>query len=184
MKLYLVRHGETDWNKEGRMQGRKGIGLNEVGVEQIKSLAGEIEKQGLKFDVCYSSPLKRAAESAEILVGGKCEILYDERLVERDFGEFEGKSMEDYSNALDGKDSTDRRANFSEYGIEPIKDVLGRAKSFLDDLKKEYNDNEKILVVAHGVLLKALHFEIIGYDDDTDFHETHFKNAEMREYEI
>ncbi|MBQ3293542.1 histidine phosphatase family protein, partial [Candidatus Saccharibacteria bacterium] len=81
MKLYLVRHGETEWNKEGRMQGKQGVGLNETGVLQLEKLRDEIRERGLRFDICFASPLKRAVETAEILVGGECEILYDERLV-------------------------------------------------------------------------------------------------------
>lgn len=184
MKLYLVRHGETDWNGENRMQGRKGVGLNEAGVEQVKALAEEIQGRELEFDVCFASPLKRAVESAEILVGDKCEILYDDRLIERSFGEFEGRSRDEYWNSLGENDTFDRGLNYSGFGIEPIKDVLGRARSFLDEIKKEYAGDKKVLVVAHGVLLKALHFEIVGYDDATDFHKLHFKNAEMKEYEI
>lgn len=185
MRLYLVRHGETDWNKENRMQGRKGVGLNETGVEQVKALAEKIREQGVEFDACYASPLKRAVESAEILVEGKCEVWYDERLMERGFGEFEGKSMEEFWRAMGENDVMDRRLNYAGFGLEPINEVLGRARSFLDDIKKEYGASEaKILVVAHGALLRALHFEIVGYDDATDFHEMHFENAEMREYVV
>ena len=184
MKLYLARHGETDWNKESRMQGRKGVGLNEVGVGQIKLLAEEIQSRGIEFDICFASPLKRAVESAEILVGGKCDILYDERLIERGFGEFEGRSMDEYWGSLGNNDTSDRKLNYSGFGIEPINDVLGRAKSFLDDVKEKYGGDKKILVVAHGVLLKALHFEIVGYDDTTNFHELHFENAEMKESDL
>ncbi len=184
MRLYLVRHGETDWNKENRMQGRKGVGLNEVGVEQVKALAIKIRERGLEFDVCLASPLKRAVESAEILVGGKCEILYDERLVERGFGEFEGKTLDEYWEGIGGNDTTDRQLNYAGFGIEPINEVLGRAKSFFEEAKEKYAGETRVLVVAHGALLRALHFEIVGYTDETDFHEMHFGNAEMREYEI
>lgn len=184
MKLYLVRHGETDWNGANMMQGRKGAGLNEAGVEQVKALAEEIRSRKLEFDACFASPLKRAVESAEILVGGKCEILYDDRLIERSFGEFEGRSRDEYWNGIGENDAFDRKLNYSGFGIEPIKDVLSRARSFLDEIKSEYAGDKKVLVVAHGVLLNALNFEIIGYDDTTDFHGLRFKNAEMKEYEI
>ena len=184
MKLYLVRHGETDWNKEGRMQGRKGVGLNEVGLEQVKMLGEELKDKGLVFDVCYASPLKRAVETAEVLVGGKCEIVYDERLMERGFGVFEGRTMEEFWDSVGVNDIMDRRSNYSEKDLEPIKNVLERAKSFLNDIKKEYINDERVLVVSHGALLRALHFEIVGYNDETDFHDFSFKNAEMREYDI
>ena len=184
MKLYLVRHGETEWNKEGRMQGRQGVGLNETGVLQVEKLRDEIRERGLRFDICFASPLKRAVETAESLVGGECEILYDERLVERGFGEFEGKSMEEFWASVGDNDILDRRLNYGERGLEPIREVLRRAEEFLADLKKNYGGKERVLIVAHGALLRALNFAILGYDDETDFHSMHFENAEMREYEI
>ena len=184
MKLYLVRHGETDWNKACRMQGRKGVGLNEIGVEQVRTLADEIQKRAINFDICFASPLKRAVESAEILVGGKCEILYDDRLAERCFGEFEGRSRDEYWKSLGKNDVFDRKLNYSGFGIEPIKDVLDRAKSFIKDITERYKGDTKVLVVAHGSLLRAMHFEIVGYDDATDFLSFGLKNAELREYDI
>ncbi len=184
MKLYLVRHGETEWNREGRMQGRRGVGLNETGVFQVEKLRDEIRKRGIEFDVCFASPLKRAVETAEILVGGKCEILYDERLVERGFGEFEGKSMEEFWASVGENDILDRKLNYSERGLEPIREVLRRAEEFLTDLKKNYGGEDQVLVVAHGALLRALNFAILGYTQETNFHGVHFENAEMKEYEI
>ncbi len=165
------------------MQGRKGVGLNETGVEQVRALAAEIEAKKLNFDICFSSPLARAVESAEILVGGKCEIVYDERLVERGFGEFEGKSKSEFWNVVGENDILDRVLNYSEYGIEPIKEMLERARSFLNDIKSIYGD-KTVLVVAHSMLLRVLHFEIVGYDDKTDFYDFHMKNAEMKYYVV
>jgi len=182
MKLYLVRHGQTDWNAEGKMQGRRGAGLNELGVKQVEDL--KVRLNDFNFSICFSSPLKRAVETAEILVGDRCEILYDERLVERGFGIFEGRSFEEFWDSVGDNDIEDRRLNYSKDGLEPINSILERARSFLEDVKENYEKNDNILVVAHGAFLRALHFEIVGYDDDTDFHGFHFENAEMREYEV
>ena len=184
MKLFLARHGETEGNREGKMQGRLGVGLDETGVKQVEALRDKMREKGLEFDACFASPLKRAAETAAILVGGKNEILYDERLVERGFGEFEGKSFEEYLDGTKGNDTLDLRLNYDERGVEPVREVFERAGEFLADLREKYSGDEKILVVAHGSLLRALHFCIVGYDDDTNLHEIHFENAEMREYQI
>ena len=75
MKLFLVRHGETEWNREGKMQGRLGVGLDETGVKQVEALRDKMREKGLEFDACFTSPLKRAAETAVILVGGLIERL-------------------------------------------------------------------------------------------------------------
>ena len=137
MKLYLVRHGETEWNRRGLMQGRHGVGLNETGREQVEELRREIETRGLKFDVCYVSPLQRAVETAEILVRGReIEKVLDERLIERGFGEFEGKTSLEYHVGTKEKDTLDLRLNYGENGVEPIKEVFRRAESFLSDLEK------------------------------------------------
>ena len=62
--------------------------------------------------------------------------------------------------------------------------MLKRSRNFLNDVRENYRGDVNVLVVAHGALLRALHFEIVGYDDETDFLEMHFENAEMRVYEI
>ena len=91
MKLLLTRHGQTDWNVAGKIQGTTDIELNETGKIQAK----ETGKKLLNYDidVIISSPLKRAKNTAEIIRGDRdIEILLDDGLKERCFGEFEGKT--------------------------------------------------------------------------------------------
>ena len=94
MKLYLIRHGETDWNKEFKIQGSSDIELNEYGRE-----LAFITREGLRhipFDIAYTSPLKRAKETAEIILGGRNIPLYeDERVQEACFGSFEGATLKE-----------------------------------------------------------------------------------------
>ena len=94
MKLYLVRHGETDWNKEFKIQGSSDIELNEYGRE-----LAFITREGLRhipFDIAYTSPLKRAKETAEIILGGRNIPLYeDKRVQEACFGSFEGATLKE-----------------------------------------------------------------------------------------
>ena len=80
MKLYLIRHGETDWNKEFKIQGSSDIELNEYGRE-----LAFITREGLRhipFDIAYTSPLKRAKETAEIILGGRNIPLYEDKRVQ------------------------------------------------------------------------------------------------------
>ena len=182
MKLYMARHGQTDWNLENRAQGRTDMPLNATGISQAEELRDKIA--GMKFDICYASPLKRAAKTAEIMVDGKCPIVYSDLLMERCFGNFEGKEGKDWAEIMNGVDIFDRRINYGEHGVEPIRDVLERSRRFLELVKAENPDDVKMLVVAHGVLLKTLHFNIVGYDDDTDFYDFHLENGELKEYEI
>lgn len=180
MKLYLVRHGQTDFNAGDRTQGSSDIPLNETGIGQAQALAKEIKERNLRFDVYYVSPLTRARQTAEIITEGKADFIIDDLITERYFGELEGKKV-DWSEV---GDIFDRRVNLDKYGIEPIKTLLARAKRFLDKLSEIYPDDMSILIVAHGALLRAIHFNIVGYDDDTDFPAFRFQNCEMREYEI
>lgn len=87
-KLYVIRHGKTDWNNLRLMQGRVDIPLNEEGRADAFKIASSINLSDIY--ICFSSPLKRARETAEIIVQNKLEIVYDDLLIERDFGDYEG----------------------------------------------------------------------------------------------
>ena len=178
MKLYLARHGQTDWNLGHRVQGQTDIPLNATGISQAEALREKLKDYD--FDVCYCSPLKRAVQTAEIAVGNRVKIIFDDNLKERNYGSFEGADNRNW----DKKNDLDRRANINDGGIEPIKDLLARSKKVLDRLKAENPPDAKILVVGHGTLLKTLHFNIIGYDDDTDFLSFNLKNGDVVEHEI
>ena len=89
MKIYLIRHGETPWNTLGRLQGRTDIELNENGIRLAK-ITGEKLKD-VHFDLAIASPLKRAYETAGLVLGDRnIPILTDERIEEISFGEWEG----------------------------------------------------------------------------------------------
>lgn len=178
MKLFLVRHGQTDFNAGEITQGISDIPLNETGKAQARELAQKLN--GRKFNAYYVSPLTRARQTAEIITNGKADFVVDDLLKERSFGDLEGKRV-DWSEV---GDIFDRQINLSSYGIEPIKDLLARAQEFLCKIKAEHSADEEILIVAHGALLRAMHFNIVGYDDATDFPAFRFQNCEMREYEI
>ncbi len=182
MRLCLVRHGQTDWNLLGKKQGRTDNPLNETGIKQAEELSKRIKDK--EFDICISSPLKRAYKTAEIITRGKCKILIDERLMERNFGGFEGASDEDWDRMTNGADAWDRKLDYGERGMETATEVLARARVMLNVIKKTYPNNYTILIVAHGEFLKAMHFEIVGYDDETDFYSFYFENTAMAEYEV
>ncbi len=180
MKLYIARHGQTDWNVEHKAQGHTDISLNDIGKKQAEQLRENIK--GIKFDMVYASPLRRAAETAQIAIGDRNKIIYDDRLVERSFGDYEGKVINGWVEAT-GYDIGDLKLNTNVGNVEPVKDVLARIKSFLDDIKAKHGNNETILVVAHGQVARGFHHNIVGYDDDADWWSVEFGNAETREYD-
>lgn len=181
MRLYIARHGLTDWNVQHKAQGRTDIPLNETGIKQAEVLRDNVKD--VQFTAVYASPLKRAAKTAEIATDGKYEINYDDRLMERSFGDFEGTEINGWKEAT-GYDIGDLRLNTNVGNIEPVKDVLVRTKAFLDDLKARYDDDAVILVVAHGQVVRGFHHNLVGYTDDMDWWSVAYKNAEARVYDF
>lgn len=159
MKLYLVRHGETDWNKAHRLQGQMDIPLNEFG----RHLAAETAR-GLKnipFDLCISSPLSRAKETGEIILSGRdVPIFTDDRIIEMAFGEWEGRCC-----SKEGWDLPDVFHSFFDAPdkYEAPKDgenfpmIKKRTGDFLDELyQKEELKEKTILIATHGGVLCAM----------------------------
>lgn len=174
MKLYIVRHGKTDWNVLGKMQGATDIPLNEMGIKQAGMLKEKLEG---KFDLCFSSPLERAVTTAKIISGA--DPIIDERLIERRMGDFEGKPNILY----DSKKYWDYKGNYGDYGVEPIQDLFKRLDSFLRELKQKYDD-KTILIVSHGATVRALHYVISTYTEDEDFLSFDVPNCKIFEYTL
>ncbi len=153
--LYLVRHGETDWNNEGRWQGHSDISLNQRGVEQAKR-ASEFFKEN-SIDIVYSSDLRRAMETAEILVGDSdIDIVSDPNLRERYFGPLEGKTTDQIGDVLGRKVSILEivSEDMPLQGVETVKNQFLRAETFLQNIRKDRELSK--LVVSHGVFIGIL----------------------------
>ena len=169
--IYIVRHGQTDYNLEGRYAGRIDVELNEKGIEQAN-----IIKEALKnihFDMVFSSPLKRALTTASIITNN--EIIVDNRIIERSNGKLEGKLKTEINDDIDFNDP-----NLTKYNIENINDFRNRIYNFFDEITK-YKD-KNILVVTHaGVGIYArCYFE--GEPDNNDYSKYKIKNCEVIKY--
>ena len=150
MKITLVRHGETDFNKEGKIQGLSNNLLNDTGRRQCRDLRMRLSDQ--HFDFCYMSPLARTVETAMILIGDRVEMIPDKRLIERDMGDIEGNSRELY--AVDK--FWDYSLNSGDQNIEKIQDIFERCRDFLDYVIKKHPGKD-ILIVSHGAPVRAMH---------------------------
>ncbi len=150
MIISIVRHGQTEKNFEGIMQGRSNHLLNDTGRRQCQRLREKINNK--KFDVCFMSPLIRCVETAFILVGDKVEMIRDDRLIERDLGELEGKNRSVY----DIEKYWDYDLNSSDNGVESVKSIIERCSSFLDYITSKYDNDSKILIVTHNACFRAL----------------------------
>ena len=150
MKITLVRHGETDFNKEGKIQGLSNNLLNDTGRRQCRDLRMRLSDQ--HFDFCYMSPLARTVETAMILIGDRVEMIQDKRLIERDMWDIEGNSRELY--AVDK--FWDYNLNSGDQNIEKIQDIFERCRDFLDYVIKKHPGKD-ILIVSHGAPVRAMH---------------------------
>jgi len=152
MLVGLVRHGLTDWNKIGRIQGQSDIPLNEEGRSQARKLAERLlTDQEYKWDFIITSGLSRAQETGEIIAKTLNIPLYDpdSRLVEKAFGQVEGLTAEQRE-TLWGVDWKQL-----DLGQESDEAIQKRALSFLKEMGEKYSDNN-VLVVSHGGLLAQL----------------------------
>ena len=163
MRIYIVRHGETEANKQGYVQGWTDVPLNENG-RILAELTGRGIK-GIRFDHCFSSPLSRARETAEILLresGNSVSVSFDERIKEMNFGSFEGMSVRDEQVAQFLKDPV---VDFKIPGGESIQEVMKRTQEFLKELIAK-DDDKTYLVSTHGCALRAmLNFLYENQDD-------------------
>lgn len=157
MKLYLIRHGETDWNRRGLLQGQQDIPLNENGVALAENTAKGMQKKKLCFDKIYSSPLLRAFETAQIisdyLTGGRVPVISDDRLKEMDFKRYEGQIYQGL--ALD---------SFTKLsGIEPFEEVRDRTMDLVRQIVADpANEGKHILISTHGVALQSIMAGVYG----------------------
>lgn len=162
MKIYLLRHGETDWNKSHRFQGRIDIPLNDFGRELAVMTRERWPK--VPFDRVYCSPLIRARETAEIVLEGRPEfekICPDPRIIEFGFGKNEGRDIDKA-----GENPEDPMYNMLHHpelyvpqeGGESFEDLVARAGAFLRDelIPLEQQGVSNVLVVAHGALNRAI----------------------------
>lgn len=159
MKIYFVRHGETDWNKERKIQGQVDIPLNEFGRHLARETANGL--RDVPFDVCFTSPLERARETAQIILQGRdVPILEDKRILEMNFGVLEGKCC-----SKEGWDVPDSFQMFFDdpvhyqapEGGEDFQAVRKRTGDFLNWLfaQEQYRDST-VLVTTHGAAMAGL----------------------------
>lgn len=159
MKIYMIRHGETNWNKARKLQGRSDIPLNEYGKE-LAYITAEAMKD-IPFDIIYSSPLIRAKETAEILSANhNLKIHTNELLVEMSFGEGEGASLPEIHSHPE-MNLHNFIHNPEEYlppnGGETFEELYERCKTFMEEYVLPYEHKyHTMLIVGHGALIRGL----------------------------
>ena len=155
--IYLTRHGETEWNIEKRLQGRGDSPLTKYGIQRAKELRDRIKN--IDIDVIYSSPIKRALNTANILRGNKnIDIVTDDRLMEMCFGDYEGKKIDIIQKENPNwviKLIMQGNVEICAPNGENLKEVRERISKLMNKIIAE-NIGKSILIVTHGITLKAL----------------------------
>jgi len=149
--LGLLRHGQTDWNIDLRLQGTADIPMNEFGREQISKAARVLAKS--QWDVLLSSPLGRAHESAKLVAQelGLEQVVTTDLLLERSFGVGEGLTYAEWQEKYAGLDQIP--------GAESAAEVARRSQILLEHIKSEYQ-GARVLAVSHGALIRFVLSEV------------------------
>ena len=159
--LLLVRHGETDWNRDGRWQGHSDTPLNELGRRQARELAAELDG----VDVVYSSDLARARETAEIIAARLgVPVRLDARLRERSFGAWEGLTTAEIEERF--REAHGRWQSGEGFGpddAESFETFDDRVRSFLDEVLHRH-PQETVLVIGHGGSIRVMQAVASGLD--------------------
>lgn len=154
--FYLVRHGQTDWNVERKIQGHLDIPLNDTGRAEAAKLAEELKTVG--FSRCFSSDLKRAYETASILMTNHAlHIHTDQRLRERNYAPWQGRRWHEFNVGHPDEKKV----------VESDAAMQQRALQLLNELLVKYS-GEHILLVTHGGLLRNVLIHVLGLDCHAD----------------
>ncbi len=149
--IYIIRHGQTNWNKEKIMQGQTDIPLNEMGILQAKEQGQKLQK--IIFDYVFCSPLLRAKQTLNNL-NIKCRnpVIFDDRLKERNYGEFEKKPKSSFDYNL----FWSYNKNIKYIKAETCKDFFERVTSLFEEIKLNYErEGKTILIVTHAGITKV-----------------------------
>lgn len=163
-RLYLLRHGESDWNLSGKVQGSKDSELTEKGISQAESAGERLKVENIGS--IYASPLKRAKLTAEV-VGEKIGVSskVEQDFQEMCFGHWEGRLLKEVQGDYGDEFMLWKKKphEFKVEGSESLIEVQSRMLSAIETIKKT-DDSENVLVVSHGTAIKAMVLGLLGID--------------------
>ncbi|MBI0583771.1 MAG: histidine phosphatase family protein [Methanomassiliicoccus sp.] len=162
--LATIRHGETDFNKQNRYAGTIDVPLNDAGREDARQACGQIE--GMNFELCLSSPFKRAVETAQVLTAGKLDVIPCDHARERHFGVLQGRTIADVESVRPPIHFIKVGSDYHSVDIpegETFPALRNRAVRFHRHLLDNYL-GRRVLIVSHGVFLQQFHGLLRGQD--------------------
>jgi len=167
MRLIIVRHGESEWNKIGRYQGQEDAALSDLGQRQAQALGGRLQRE--KIDAIYTSPLRRAADTARAIAEYHADVPFhtEDALLEIHHGDWQGLYSKDVK--------AQYGAELREWQLYPTRsqmpngesfsNILKRVVDFKERLEAEYGD-QTLLVSTHDVVVKILVADALGINMD------------------
>ncbi len=161
MNIYIMRHGETDWNKQGKLQGSTDIPLNDFGVELAEKTRDGFRKEGIVFDKAFASPYMRARKTAEVILDGTdIPVQVDARIREISFGPYEGSYVQDLRTKpeyIGFSKCFDDPVHYEPEGdAEGYEEVYARVEAFLkEQILVLEGKCENVLIVCHGGVLRV-----------------------------
>ena len=178
MKLYVIRHGQTNCNKEHKYNCRYDEDINETGIQQANDASDKVSK--LDIDLIICSPLKRTRHTNKIINVNNIPTIYDDRIMERDGGKLTNTIIDDYF----VKEYYNYYSTNIVEGLETLPELFNRVHSFLDDIKIKYA-NKNILLVTHGAVARTIQFYFEEMPSDGMLlNISGQKNCEIKEYDL
>ena len=177
MRIYVIRHGETMVNANNRLQGRIDSGLTKDGIKQAEQVGRYFWDK--EVDLIISSPLERCKQTAKAISNNLIEIIYDDRLLGRNHGEFTGVPKE----SINFDEYWDYNKNVQYEKAESVVDLFSRVEALLVHLKKKY-DNKTLILVTHSGLIRVLYYYFAGIPDDGILSEIDIDNCNIFKYDL
>ena len=176
--ILLIRHGQSEWNKLNLFTGFKNIELSEQGIDEANKAGQNFKNLNIKFDIVFTSELKRAQETAKIILKnldqwdhlyGEGKIITDIKLNERDYGDLTGLNKKETADKFGEEQVHKWRRGYSDQppNGESLEDVVRRVKIYFEESINpaiQSADNKNILIAAHGNSLRALLIVMNIYD--------------------
>jgi 2,3-bisphosphoglycerate-dependent phosphoglycerate mutase len=161
--LVLVRHGQSEWNQKNLFTGWKDVDLTQQGIGEAKKAGEKLKARGIKFDIAFTSALKRAQKTLDLVLAemgeSKIPIFRDEALNERDYGDLVGLNKDDARKKWGDEQVLKWRRSYdiAPPGGESLRDTVARALPyFVQEILPRVLRGERTIVAAHGNSLRAL----------------------------
>ena len=168
--ILLIRHGQSEWNKLNLFTGFKNIELSEQGIEEANKAGQNFKNLDIKFNIVFTSELKRAQETAKIILqnldqwdflNNEGKIISNINLNERDYGDLTGLNKKETAEKFGEEQVHKWRRGYSDQppNGESLEDVVRRVTKYFEEVIKpaiQSDENENILIAAHGNSLRAL----------------------------